>query len=446
MDLFGTDGVRGEVNEDITPELALKLGKSLKLITEKGDSVLVCRDTRRSGRTLEYALGSGISAIGRNAYMLDVLPTPAVPILMEELDAELGAVVSASHNLASDNGIKFFDSRGLKLTPNVEEKLEKFIVTRDGSSLARWNEVGEINTVENAGELYLDSLKERFSGKLPDLTGIDLVVDCGHGATYEVGPKLLSELGANITKVGVSPDGFNINQDCGSTSLNRLKEEVVSSDAELGVAFDGDGDRALFVDEDGNEIDGDRIMYIVAKWLLDRDELSPKTVVSTVMSNLGLEKSLSELGIDLVRTQVGDKYVAQEMMESGAVIGGEQSGHIIFRRINTTGDGIVTALMVLTILADTNKKLPELDKGFLHYPQVLNNVPTDNKEDLQADGEIEREITRWEKELGQRGRILVRPSGTQDVVRVMVESHTQKRADRVAEELGKFIDRKLNGN
>ena len=446
MDVFGTDGVRGEVNEDITPELALKLGKSTKLITEKGDSILVCRDTRRSGQTLEYALGSGISATGRNAYMLDVLPTPAVPILMNELNAELGAVVSASHNLASDNGIKFFNSRGLKLTPNVEEKLEKFIVTRDGSSLARWDEIGEINTVDSAGELYINSLMERFSGKMPDLSGFNLVVDCGHGATYNVGPKILSELGAEIIQVGVSPDGFNINQDCGSTSLNRLKEEVVSSNANLGVAFDGDGDRALFVDEVGNEIDGDKILYIVAKWLLDRGELSPRTVVSTVMSNLGLEKSLSELGIDLVRTRVGDKYVAQKMMENGAVIGGEQSGHIIFRQVNTTGDGIVTAMMVLTILADTKKRFSELDEGFIHYPQVLNNISTDNKEDLQANSEIEREIARWEEELGKRGRILVRPSGTQDVVRVMVESHTQEKASRVAEELGSIIDNKLNGN
>jgi len=444
LDLFGTDGVRGEVNKDITPELALKLGKATKLITEKGGSVLVCRDTRKSGRTLEYALGSGISAIGRNAYMLDVLPTPAVPILMNEFDAELGAVVSASHNLARDNGIKFFNSSGLKLTPNVEEKLEKFIVTRDGSGLASWNEVGDIFSVEDAGEFYLDYLKERFSGRLPDISGYKIVLDCGHGATYDVGPRMLSGLGAEIEKLGVKPDGFNINQDCGSTSLDKLKEEVVSRKADLGIAFDGDGDRALFVDHDGNEIDGDRILYIAAKWLVEQDRLNPPTVVSTVMSNLGLEKSLSELGINLVRTKVGDKYVAQEMMESGAVIGGEQSGHIIFSEVNTTGDGIVTAIMVLKILADTNKSISELDRGFLHYPQVLHNIPTDNKEDLRANGDIEREIARREEELGKRGRILVRPSGTQDVVRVMVESHTQEKATRVAEELGEFIDQKLN--
>ncbi|MFB6214719.1 MAG: phosphoglucosamine mutase, partial [Candidatus Bipolaricaulia bacterium] len=268
MDLFGTDGVRGEVNKDITPELALRLGKAAKIITEKGDAVLVCTDTRKSGRTLAYALASGISSIGRRSYLLDVLPTPAIPILMGKFDAKAGAVVSASHNLARDNGIKFFDSRGLKLAPNVEEKLEKFIVTRERSALANWKGIGDIKTVENSGELYLESLRNKFSEGLPDLSGFKLVMDCGHGATYRVGPRIFDELGAEVFKIGVKPTGFNINQNCGSTSLGKLKKEVVSRKADLGVAFDGDGDRALFVDERGNEIDGDRILYMAAKWLL----------------------------------------------------------------------------------------------------------------------------------------------------------------------------------
>ncbi len=445
MDLFGTDGLRGEVNEDITPELAMKLGKSTDIITQKGDAVLICTDTRQSARTLEYALASGISSIGRNVYLLDVLPTPGVPLLLEEFDAELGAVISASHNLASDNGIKFFNSDGLKLTPNVEEKLEKFIVTGDGESLARWSELGDIAIVENSEDLYIEALKDRLGENLPDLTGMKLALDCAHGATYRVAPRLFSEFGADLRKIGVNPSGYNINENCGSTSLGRLKEEVESGDSDIGVAFDGDGDRALFVDEQGNEVDGDRVLYFASKNMMEKGELEPPTVVSTVMSNLGLEKSLHEIGIDLVRTQVGDKYVAQEMIKRGAVIGGEQSGHIIFQNVNTTGDGVLTALMVLGIVGRTGKKLSQLGEGMVRYPQVLENVPTDNKEDFQGNGEIQAEIDKWEKELGEEGRTLVRPSGTQDVIRVMVEGKDQDRAEKVAKELGDFIDRELNG-
>lgn len=444
MDLFGTDGLRGKVNDDITPELALKLGKSTSLITEKDDSVLVCTDTRQSGKNLAYALAAGISSIGRNAYLLNVLPTPGIPLLMDEFDATVGAVVSASHNLSTDNGIKFFNSDGLKLTPNVEEKLEKFIVTGDGERWVSWNEVGDITTVDNSEDLYLEALKTRFEGELPDLTGLNLTLDCAHGATYRVAPRIFSERGADFNTIGVDPSGFNINENCGSTSLDRLKKKVVSQNSDLGIAFDGDGDRALFVDEQGNEVDGDRVLYFASKYLLNQGDLNPPVVVSTVMSNLGLEKSLSELGINLVRTRVGDKYVAQEMLTRGAVIGGEQSGHVIFRDVNTTGDGVVTALMVLKILGATGKRLSELGQDMAHYPQVLENVSTDNKEDFQADSRIQAKIDRWEEVLGKEGRILVRPSGTQDVIRVMVEGRDQEKAEEAAKELGSFIDLELN--
>lgn len=445
MDLFGTDGLRGEVNEDITPELALKLGKSLSIITDKGDSVLICTDTRESGKTLEYALASGITSIGRNAYLLDVLPTPGVPLLLDKFGAKVGAVVSASHNLAKDNGIKFFDSNGLKLAPNVEEKLEKYIVTGDGVRWANWDEVGNITVVRDAEDLYVELLKKRFEGELPDLSGLKLTLDCANGATYRIAPRVLSEFGAETNSIGVNPTGFNINQDCGSTSLDNLKKEVLASGSDVGIAFDGDGDRALFVDEEGNEVDGDRVLYLAARYLKERGELEPPTVVSTVMSNLGLEMSLSELGINLVRTQVGDKYVAQEMIKRDAIIGGEQSGHLIFRDVNTTGDGIVTALKVLCILKETGGKLSRLGGDMVRYPQVLENVPTDNKEDFQSDDAIQEEIARWEKKLGEHGRALVRPSGTQDVIRVMVESRDKDRAEEVAGELSGFIDDELNG-
>ena len=444
MDLFGTDGLRGEVNEDITPELALKLGKSTSVITEKGDSVLVCTDTRQSGKSLQYALASGISSVGRNAYVLNVLPTPGIPLLMDKLDAKLGAVVSASHNLAQDNGIKFFGSDGLKLTPNVEQKLEKFIITGDGERWVNWKEIGDIAAIEDSEDLYLESLKEGFESDMPDLTGLDLTLDCAHGATYHVGPRIISELGAEFNTIGVDPSGFNINQNCGSTSLDRLKKEVVSRGSDLGIAFDGDGDRVLFVDEEGNEVDGDRVLYFAAKYLQERGELEPPIVISTVMSNLGLEKSLSRIGIDLVRTQVGDKYVAQEMINRDAIIGGEQSGHVIFRNVNTTGDGIVTALMVLKVLKTTGKELSDLGSEMIRYPQVLENVPTNNKEDFQADGKIQSEIDKWEEILGDEGRILVRPSGTQDVIRVMVEGKNQDHAEEAAGKLGNYIDSVLN--
>ncbi len=445
MDLFGTDGLRGEVNEEVTPELALKLGKSTSLITDKGDRVLISTDTRQSGRALEYALASGIASTGRNAFLLDVLPTPAVPLLLDEFDAKVGAVVSASHNLAKDNGIKFFDSKGLKLTPNVEERLEQFIVSGDGESRANWEEIGSVNAVDESEELYVKYLKKRFDEGLPDLSGLELTVDCANGATYRVAPKIFSNLGAEISSIGVNPDGFNINENCGSTSLGQLKESVSSGESDLGIAFDGDGDRALFIDEEGNEVNGDRVLYFASRYLHENDRLHPPVVVSTVMSNLGLENSLSELGIELVRTRVGDKYVAQEMINRGAEVGGEQSGHIIFRNINTTGDGIVTALMVLSIIQETGKGLSELGSDMMHYPQYLENVPTDNKEDFQVDGAIKAEISRWEKELGDSGRTLVRPSGTQDLIRVMVEGRDQETAKKAVSELAGFIDAELNG-
>ncbi len=445
MDLFGTDGLRGEVNEEITPELALKLGKSTSLITERGDSVLISTDTRQSGRAFEYALASGVASTGRNAFLLNVLPTPAVPLLLDEFDAKVGAVVSASHNLAQDNGIKFFGSDGLKLTPNVEERLEQFIVSGDGESRANWREIGDVTTVDDSEELYIKHLKNRFSEGLPDLSGIELTIDCAHGATYRVAPRIFSELGAETSSIGVKPDGFNINQNCGSTSLQRLKETVASGGSDLGIGFDGDGDRALFIDEEGNEVNGDRVLYFASRYLHENDRLQPPVVVSTVMSNLGLENSLSELGIELVRTRVGDKYVAQEMINRGAIIGGEQSGHIIFRNINTTGDGIVTALMVLSIMKETGTSLSELGEDMLHYPQYLENVPTENKEDFQVDGAIKAEISRWEKKLGDSGRTLVRPSGTQDLIRVMVEGRDQDTAKKAVSELAGFIDEELNG-
>ncbi|MFP4507491.1 MAG: phosphoglucosamine mutase [Candidatus Acetothermia bacterium] len=445
MDLFGTDGIRGEVNEDITPELALKLGKSTSVITEKGDSVLICTDTRESARTLEYALASGITSIGRDAYLLDVLPTPGVPFLLGKFDAEAGAVVSASHNLAKDNGIKFFNSDGLKLAPNVEEKMEKYIVTGDGERWASWEEIGGIITVQNPEDLYVEFLKKRFQEDMPDLSGLELTLDCANGATYRVAPRTFSEMGADVHSIGVNPDGFNINQDCGSTSLGGLKREVLSRGSDVGVAFDGDGDRALFVDEEGNEVDGDRVLYMAARFLKEKGELQPDVVVSTVMSNLGLEKSLLELGVELVRTQVGDKYVAEEMVKRGATLGGEQSGHLIFRDVNTTGDGIVTAIMVLRIIQETGKKLSELGRGMRRYPQVLENVETENKEDFQSSDEIQEEISRQEEKLGKRGRTLVRPSGTQDVIRVMVESRDREEAEEVTRELSSFIDEELNG-
>ncbi len=443
MSLFGTDGIRGVANKDLTPSLATKLGKSLHLFTNEGDRILIGRDTRRSGPMLAHALASGISSIGRNALFLGIIPTPAVPLLLDQLCAEVGIMISASHNLAQDNGIKFFDADGFKFSRRAEKRVEEF-VENQSTCASSWEEIGTTDNPSNPSELYFTLIKQKFPGSLPNLEGLHVGVDCAHGATYQVAPDVLSNLGATITTIGTHPTGENINRDCGSTNLKNLQRLILSQELDLGIAFDGDGDRVLLIDENGEVVDGDRILFIAADWFSNADKLKPNVVVSTVMSNLGLEITLSDLGIELIRTQVGDKYVAQEMRSKSALLGGEQSGHIIFSEVNTTGDGLLTTLMILKILIDSGSSLSELGKKMKRYPQVLKNISTDCKEEFSDNECILNKINHWESQLGDKGRILVRPSGTQDVIRVMVEANSEETANQVASNLGRAIDQELN--
>ncbi|MFW6049318.1 MAG: phosphoglucosamine mutase [Candidatus Bipolaricaulota bacterium] len=444
MPLFGTDGIRGVANEVLDPELTIKLGQTLQYFTEIGDTVLIGVDTRNSGSMLAYSLASGISSVGRNALFAGVIPTPAIPILMEEFSAKVGVIISASHNYAEDNGIKFFNSSGFKFSPSSEHLIEEGVHNTDQLESVSWKDIGDIDEVSDAGKAYLDVLKNRFNGGPPGLDGTQIGLDCAHGATYEVAPKFFSELGAEVTSIGVDPDGKNINKSCGSTSLGRLRDLVTERDLDVGVAFDGDGDRVLLVDEYGRTVDGDRILYITASWLQDQDRLNPPIVVSTVMSNMGLEQALGAYGINLLRTQVGDKHVAKEMETNNAIVGGEQSGHIIFSEVNTTGDGLVTALKVLRVMQETGACLSELSSQMKRYPQVLRNVATEDKEKFSRDGYLQEKIDEWESRLGDSGRILVRPSGTQDLIRVMVEADSEDKASTVADNLVDLIAEELS--
>lgn len=443
LNLFGTDGIRGVANKDLTPSLATKLGKALHLFTNEGDAVLIGRDTRRSGPMLAHALASGTSSIGRNPLFLGIIPTPAIPLLLDRLSAKIGIMISASHNLAQDNGIKFFNADGFKFSSSAEKRVEQFLQNQKDYACS-WEEIGTIDRVSNPSELYLDQIKERFPGNLPNLEGLQVGVDCAHGATYKIGPNVLSQLGATITPIGTHPTGENINRGCGSTNLKNLRELVLSQELDLGIAFDGDGDRTLLIDENGEVVDGDTILFIAADWFSRAQKLEPNVVVSTVMSNLGLETTLSDLGIELIRTQVGDKYVAHKMCSKNLLLGGEQSGHIIFSEVNTTGDGILTALIILKILVASGDSLSELAKKMKRYPQVLNNVSTDCKEEFAGNNYILKKIKFWESQLGDGGRILVRPSGTQDVIRVMVEADSKETANEVASNLAEVIDQELN--
>ncbi len=441
-DLFGTDGVRGKANDKLTPELATKLGHAISGFARKGEEVFICRDTRRSGDMLKSALASGMASSGIKVRDLGVAPTPAVPLMGRKIGMELGAVVSASHNLAGDNGIKFFDSKGFKIPIAWEEKIEN-LIRDDFKSRAAESEIGRIFHDRNGLKKYVDYLienavPENFS------TDLNIVLDCANGATYRPAPELFERIGANVKTINAEPDGDNINLDCGSTNMDGLSRQVVEDGADLGVGFDGDGDRALFVDEDGEKVDGDHVLYIAAKWLKNRGDLVENTVVSTVMSNLGFEKSLKKEGIKLIRTGVGDRFVAKQMKRKGLVLGGEQSGHIIFRNVGPTGDGLATALKILLIITDKGKSLSDLKEGLLRYPQVLENVEVKRKDLFSLEGKIGEKVKDWEGKLGEKGRVLVRASGTQPVIRVMVESKNEKMAHEAAGAIATVVDEILN--
>jgi len=431
---FGTDGIRGEANRDLTAELALRLGRAAVRALPGRSRVVVGRDTRESGPMLESALVAGLLAEGAEVLLAGVMPTPAVAFLTEDLEANAGVVISASHNSYLDNGIKFFGPGGVKLPDDTEKAIEAEFEHLDKEEETR--PVGEAKAIEDAEVRYIDHLLECVNF---DLEGYRIALDCANGAAYRVCSTAFKELGAEIETIGDEPDGRNINLDCGSTHPEQVAELVRSWKADIGFALDGDADRCICVDETGEVRDGDYVMAIAARYLNERGILHPVLVVSTVMSNMGFYRALEESGVESVQTQVGDRYVMEEMLATGAVLGGEQSGHIIFREHASTGDGILTALMVAGIVQDTGKTLLSLSGIMKKYPQVILNVKARSGRRLGKHMPAWGVIRKYEKELGERGRVLVRSSGTEPVERIMVEAVSKRKAEEVANKIADAI-------
>lgn len=437
--LFGTDGVRGIANRELTPELALKLGRAGAYVLSRGNPgarMVVGCDTRLSCDMLEAALAAGICSAGVDVLKVGVMPTPAVAYLTRELGAVGGVVISASHNPMEDNGIKFFGANGYKLPDEMEEEIERLVYSLDSIPLPVGEGIGRVHQVYEAVERYVAFLKGTVSC---ELKGLKVVVDCANGAASQVAPRVLRELGAEVVSIFSSPDGANINAGCGSTHPEKLQEAVVRHGAHLGLAHDGDADRVVAVDHLGNLVDGDQIMVILGRYLKEHGRLARNTVVVTVMSNLGLDLALQESGIRVLRTKVGDRYVLEELLRCGANFGGEQSGHIVMLDYTTTGDGILTALQLLQVVKEKGASLQELAAQMEKFPQVLKNVPVADKEKVMSSPALAEAIARQQERLGGQGRILVRPSGTEPLIRVMVEARDKDCLHAVVDELVNVI-------
>ena len=446
--LFGTDGVRGVANRELTSELAMALGRAGACVLAKGahkPRILVGMDTRISCDMLEAALSAGICSVGAQSYSAGVLPTPAIAYLTRYYGMDAGVVISASHNPAAYNGIKFFNAEGYKLPDEVEDEIEKLI--RDPLLLPELPDgdgVGHRVVLDGAIDQYIAFLKhtlpENFS-----LQGIKIVADCANGASYAVAPRVLRELGADVIAIHCEPDGLNINCGCGSTHMEALQRRVTEEKADLGLAFDGDADRMLAVDECGKIVDGDQVMLICALDARERGALPDNTLVVTVMSNLGLMIAAREKGLHTEITAVGDRYVLERMREKQYVLGGEQSGHIIFLEHNTTGDGLVSALQLLRIVASSGRTLSERAGVMTVMPQVLINAPVDNakKHEYEKDEEIQRRIREIEARYDGAGRVLIRPSGTEALVRVMIEGADKADIEKDARALAEYIEQRM---
>lgn len=449
--LFGTDGVRGLANAKLTPELAFKLGRCsaavlLTHVTEGQATVLIGRDTRRSGTMLEAALAAGFCSMGVNVVKLGIVPTPTVAWLtrnttLEGVRPAAGVMISASHNPSPDNGIKFFDANGFKLPDEIEAEIEALVqASEDTLPRPTGRALGTITEDMSLVEAYV----RHVTKLVPEgLEGLRIVVDTGHGAASEIAPFVLRGLGADVKVLHDAPDGDNINDGCGSTHLEILKHEVVANSFDLGLAFDGDADRLLAVDHTGNEVDGDHLMLICLKHGLTTGRFTSPAVVATVMSNLGFEQAIGEMGGELVRAKVGDRYVLEEMLKRDIRLGGEQSGHIIFLDDNTTGDGLISALRVLSAVRAAAKPLRDLASEMKDYPQVLLNVRVAASQGWQDDATIQREIAAATETLAGTGRILVRASGTEPLIRVMVEGQDAALIHRIAEHLCDVIQKRL---
>ena len=433
--LFGTDGVRGVAGTELTRELAAGLGKATVLVLGRHDGVtptiVVGRDPRASGEWLEEALVEGIRGAGGDVLLAGIQPTPAIAFMTVDLGVSAGVVISASHNPAQDNGIKIFSDEGRKLPDDIEDAIEGAL-----DAAIRNAQLGDVRRIDEGRERYVEHL---LAAALAPLQGMHVVVDCANGSASDVAPPLLRRLGAEVTAINAEPDGININVGCGALHPEVVAAEVVRLGADAGVSHDGDADRALFAAADGTVIDGDQVLAACAVGMHDEGELDRDTVVATVMSNLGFERAMAEHGITVRRTKVGDRYVVEEMERGGFVLGGEQSGHVIFRRFATTGDGLLTAVRFLSLAAVKGIGVGELAAVMRRYPQVLRNVPVEDREAVAASDAVARAVTAAEEALGDAGRVLLRPSGTEPLVRVMVEAETPEAAAAHADAIATVV-------
>ena len=439
---FGTDGIRGTANTPpMTPEIAMRLGmaagKYFRTTSPRRHSVVIGKDTRLSGYMIEPALVAGFTSVGMDVTLFGPLPTPGVAMMTRSLRADLGVMISASHNSYQDNGIKLFGPNGYKLSDDIELEIESRMDRALDDKLAASEDLGRTNRVDDAQARYVEIVKASFPRRM-NLKGLRICIDCANGAAYKVAPAALYELGAEVFKIGVEPNGFNINLEVGSTDTRALKEAVQTYRADIGIALDGDADRCIIIDENGQEVDGDQLIGMIAAHWKKRGQLAQPGVVTTVMSNLGLEKHLESLGLSLERTKVGDRYVVERMREGGFNLGGEQSGHIVMSDYSTTGDGLMAALQVLAVMVETEKPLSEIAHVFDPVPQKLVNVRYKTGAPLEEETVIEA-IASAEKKLGRKGRLVIRKSGTEPLIRVMAEATDAKLMDTAVEAVAEAV-------
>ncbi len=447
QNLFGTDGLRGQVNIfPMQPETIIRLGLAAGQYfrnSKKRHRVVIGKDTRLSGYVFETALTSGLCAAGMDVYLVGPLPTPAISFLTKNMRADLGVVISASHNPFMDNGIKFFDQHGFKLNNHTEQDITD-LVLGPGTSWEnpRPEDVGRAFKIEDSPGRYIVALKHSFPAAMT-LDGLRIVLDCAHGATYKVAPLVFEELGAEVIKIGVTPDGLNINQDCGSLYPDQVSRKVQEVGADLGIALDGDGDRVILVDEKGAVLDGDQVMAVCARDFMDKGLLPGRKLVATIMSNMALEVFMQDCGGQLIRTPVGDRHVAETMREQGTILGGEQSGHLIFLNYSTTGDGILAALQMLKIMQEKQRPVSELAGLLQLFPQELINVPVQSKIPFEEVPEIQKCVVHTEQSLGDKGRVSLRYSGTEALARVMVEGENPEQVQTLAQNLAYVLQQNL---
>ena len=449
--LFGTDGIRGRVNQyPMTPEMALRTGKAAAVFfrsnaSSKGLKIVIGRDTRLSGAMIESALVSGLCSLGADVYLAGVLPTPGIAYLTTHLAADAGIVVSASHNPFYDNGIKFFNDRGFKLSDAMENDLEQWILDEHETQPAIADDaIGKVFQVHDADMLYINFLLSLLTREVKTrINGLKVVLDCSNGATSSIAPDLFSRLGVEVIPLSTSPDGLNINDACGSQYPETLAEKVLTSGSDVGFAFDGDGDRLIAVDETGNILTGDQLIAIFSRYYHQHDLLANHTVVTTVMSNMGLCKALADMHVSHLKSVVGDRYVMEQMIAAGAVIGGEDSGHIIFLDTHTTGDGVLAALQFLRVLVSEKTTASKLAEVMTVFPQILMNITINDKPAISEIDGLAEAINKIENQLGDTGRVLIRYSGTQPMCRVMVEAETKAEATRYSSQLTEIIRAKI---